>query len=194
MKLKMLKQKIKEWSKIVCGELGTKKSNLLAELADIDLAQDTRTLNEDEMMVRATVIVELEKLAKNEEAWWRKKSRVLWLKQGDNNTKFFQRMATAHKRYNAIDKLLVRGEEIKDPEQIKISMIEFYKNLYSESEGWRPAFVMANCPRVSPEVQEWLRRPFTEADVLDIVKQCDGDKALAQMALQCASSRNVGGP
>ncbi|WMV08457.1 hypothetical protein MTR67_001842 [Solanum verrucosum] len=86
-------------------------------------------------------------------------------------------MATAHKRYNAIDKLLVRGEEIKDPEQIKISMIEFYKNLYTELESWRPAFAIANCPRISQEDQEWLQRPFTEAEVLGIFKQCDGDKA-----------------
>ncbi|WMV18073.1 hypothetical protein MTR67_011458 [Solanum verrucosum] len=84
-------------NKVVCGELSTKKNNLLAELADIDLAQNTRNLNEDEMMVRATVLVELEKLAKNEEARWRQKSRVLWLKQGDNNTQNFQRMETAHK-------------------------------------------------------------------------------------------------
>ncbi|WMV11645.1 hypothetical protein MTR67_005030 [Solanum verrucosum] len=89
MKLKMLKPKIKEWSKRVCGELGTKKNNLLAELADIDLAQDTRNLNEDEMMVRATVLVELEKLAENEEARWRQKSRVHRAKTRRQQHKFF---------------------------------------------------------------------------------------------------------
>ncbi|WMV45909.1 hypothetical protein MTR67_039294, partial [Solanum verrucosum] len=170
LKLRMLKKKITEWSKLVCGGLDTKKRNLLAELADIDLIQDTRALNEDEMIVRATVLVELEKLAKNEEARWRQKSRVLWLQQGDNNTIFFQRMATAHKRYNAIDKLVIRGEEIKDPDQIKVSMIEFYKNLYSESEGWRPAFGIANCPRISQEDQEWLQRPFTEVEGAEELK------------------------
>ncbi|KAG5607821.1 hypothetical protein H5410_029313 [Solanum commersonii] len=93
-------------------ELDTKKRNLLAKLADIDLVQDTRALNEDEMM-------------------------------GYNNIIYFQRMATAHKRYNAIDKLVISGEDIKDPDQIKVSMIEFYKNLYSESENWRPSFEIA---------------------------------------------------
>ncbi|KAG5577642.1 hypothetical protein H5410_057776 [Solanum commersonii] len=166
LKLRMLKKKITEWSKLACGGLDIKKRNLLAEFADIDLVQDTRALNEDEMIVRTTVLVELEKLAKNEEARWRQKSRVLWLKQGDNNTNFFQRMATTHKRYNAIDKLVIRGEEIKDPDQIKVSMIEFYKNLYSESESWRPAFGIANCPRISQEDQEWLQRPFTEVEIL----------------------------
>uniref|UniRef100_A0A0V0I549 Putative ovule protein n=1 Tax=Solanum chacoense TaxID=4108 RepID=A0A0V0I549_SOLCH len=82
-----------------------------------------------------------------------------------------------HTRYNAIDKLLVKGEEIKEPEQIKVSIIEFYENLYSESESWRPTFDIANFPRISPEEQDWLQRPYTETEVLGIIKQCDGDKA-----------------
>jgi len=52
-------------------------------------------------------------------------------------------MATTHERYNAIDKLVIRGKEIKDPDQIKVSMIEFCKNLYSESEDWMPSFEIA---------------------------------------------------
>jgi len=68
MKLKLLKQKLKEWSKQVGGVLGTKKNKLLSELGDIDLAQDSRLLTEDELMVRATILVELEELAKIEES------------------------------------------------------------------------------------------------------------------------------
>jgi len=56
-------------------------------------------------------------------------------------------------------------------------MIDFYKDLYTESETWRPSFELLDCPKVSREEQEWLERPFTEAKVLQIVKQCDGDKA-----------------
>lgn len=46
-------------------------------------------------------------------------------KIGDNNTMCFQRMATAHKRYNNIDRLIINGEEVKDREAIKVNMIEF---------------------------------------------------------------------
>ncbi|CAN4090148.1 unnamed protein product [Withania somnifera] len=56
-------------------------------------------------------------------------------------------------------------------------MIEFYKKLYTETEVWRPSFEFVNCPRISQEEQQWLQRPFSEAEVLNIVKQCDGDKA-----------------
>jgi len=36
---------------------------------------------------------------------------------------------------------------------------------------------MLGCPTILPEEQEWLQRPFSEAEVLNIIKQCDGDKA-----------------
>eukprot|EP00253_Pinus_taeda_P002888 PITA_02888 len=40
-----------------------------------------------------------------EEASWRLKSRALWLKHGDRNTKIFQNIANARKRRNAIWKI-----------------------------------------------------------------------------------------
>ncbi|KAG5578301.1 hypothetical protein H5410_058435 [Solanum commersonii] len=86
--------------------------------------------------------MELEVLAKQEEVNWRQKSRALWLKQGDNNT-------TARRRYNTIDKLLVRGEETQDPKEIKEAMIEFHSKLYTEPESWRPSFEFRGCPTVS---------------------------------------------
>ncbi|WMV38581.1 hypothetical protein MTR67_031966 [Solanum verrucosum] len=174
----MLKQKLKEWSGVTFGELINKKNKLLNELAEIDLIQNDRMLTEDEMIIRATILVELEELAKNEESRWRQKSRVLWLKQGDNNTKFFQRVATTHRRYNTIDRLVISGEESKDPKEIKEHITEFYKKLYTESESWRPPFVMTNCPRISQEEQEWMQRPFSVEEVVHILKLCDGDKAL----------------
>lgn len=37
-------------------------------------------------------------------------------------------MATSHKRCNTIDRLVVRGEEALEPEDIKMAMVDFYKN------------------------------------------------------------------
>ncbi|PHT82420.1 hypothetical protein T459_15435 [Capsicum annuum] len=138
---------------------------------------ESRDLSKEEMMVRFTIVVELEDMAKTEEAKWRQKSKVLWLKQGDNNTKFFGRMATAHRRFNTIDRLVVRGEEIVETDEIKTTMAEFYKRVYSEPESWRPGFDMIDCPTISREEKNWLQRHFSEDVVLNVIKQCDGDKA-----------------
>lgn len=62
------------------------------------------------------------------------------MKEGDKNTRFFHRMATAHKRYNNIEKLIVDGNEVVQPEEIKNAMMGFYEKLYTETEAWRPCF------------------------------------------------------
>lgn len=137
---------------------------MLEELAVIDRTQGNRDLTEDETM-RATILVELKRVVKNEKASWRQKSRVLWLKR-DNDTKFFQPVATAHVRYNIIDRLVVRGKEVQNPAEIMVAIIDFYKYLYTESEIWRPSFELLDSPKVSQEEQEWLKRPFAEPQVL----------------------------
>ncbi|KAG5595783.1 hypothetical protein H5410_037015 [Solanum commersonii] len=58
----MLKHKLKDWSKTNFGEITNKKNSLLEELAGIDLTMESRDLSE------ATIVVELENMAKNEEA------------------------------------------------------------------------------------------------------------------------------
>lgn len=177
-KLRLLKQKLKNWSRVTFPEMATRKSNLLEELAELNKDQEDRELSHDEIMVRATILVEHKALAKHDEEKWRQKSRTLWLKEGDRNTRFFQRLAIAHRRYNTIDRLIVKGEEVQETEESKTALLEYYTNLYTENETWRSSFVMAGCPIVTYEENEWFQRPFTEAEVLQTIQQCDGDKAL----------------
>ncbi|KAG5631925.1 hypothetical protein H5410_003642 [Solanum commersonii] len=116
-KLKALKDKLREWSKTSQGNLASQKQSVLNQIAELEEVQDQRALHEDEIQLKADLLIEFENLAKFEEISWRQRSRVIWLKQGDKNTKFFHKTANSHWRYNNIDELNVDGEAIKDPEQ-----------------------------------------------------------------------------
>ncbi|KAG5590941.1 hypothetical protein H5410_041455 [Solanum commersonii] len=137
-KLKALKHKLKEWSKEESGNLGLQRKKLLEQLAEMDMERENRVLTEEEITKKAAVLLEYEDLIKKEEIAWRQRSRILWLKEGDKNTKFFHKMANSHRRYNNIDQLMIQGEVTHEPAQIEGEIITYYKKLYTEPIPWRP--------------------------------------------------------
>ncbi|WMV48293.1 hypothetical protein MTR67_041678 [Solanum verrucosum] len=173
----MLKQKLKEWRVTHRNNWKQRKEEILQQLADLEKTQELRLLSEDELLQKVHLAMEFEKVAKEEEIAWRQRSRIQWLKQGDKNTKKFHRIVTAHKRYNSIDTLLVEGNLISDPEEIKREITSFYKKLYTETERWRPDFKLQGLNTISEEERDWLQSHFEEAEVLKCIKSCASDKA-----------------
>ncbi|KAG5588492.1 hypothetical protein H5410_048926 [Solanum commersonii] len=106
-KLRMLKQKLKEWRVTHRNNWKQRKEEILQQLADLEKTQELRLLSEDELLQKVHLAMEI---------------------------------ATAHKRHNSIDTLLVEGNLISDPEEIKREITSFYKKLYTETEQWRPDF------------------------------------------------------
>lgn len=176
-KLKTLKGKLKEWSRSNQGNLGMQKANLLSQRIALDSLQDATALTEEESIKKATLLMEYEEHIKNENIAWRQRSRALWLKEGHTNTKFFHKVANAHKRSNNIDQLVIQEETIEEPERIKSEIIKFYKNLYTEAEEWRPGSNFDNYPVISEEEKEFLQGNFDEQEVLGCLKMCAVDKA-----------------
>lgn len=121
--------------------------------------------------------MEFEEIARNEEIAWRQRSRIQWLKNGDKNTKYFHRMATVHRRFNTIDTIEGGGDTIIDADTIKMTIQNYYQNLYSETENWRPDFNLQDFTTINREEQEWLQRRFEEEEVLQCIKLCASDKA-----------------
>ena len=76
-----------------------------------------------------------------EEISWRQKSRMLCIKEGDNNTKFFHKMANSYRRYNHLRILEVDRVVFEKESEVTAQLVQFYKTLYQEPEGWRPFVV-----------------------------------------------------
>ena len=62
----------------------------------------------------------------------------MFIKEGDNNTLFFHKLANTHKQTNHIrgvevDSVFYEGDLV-GPNQV----VEFYNKLYQEPESWRP--------------------------------------------------------
>ena len=121
---------------------------------------------------------ELEKATLLEEICWRQKSRVLCVKEGDKNTKFFHRIANSHRRVNSIDRLMVDGELTSDPAVIANCISQFYRQLYFEDVAHRPVLDDVDFSSISVENASWLDRPFEEEEVFGVINDFNGEKAL----------------
>jgi len=68
-----------------------------------------------------------------EEVFWKQKSRVQWIKEGDRNTSFFHLSAMKHRKANSISKLcLENGNIIIEDTEIGDQAVLFFQNLLSD--------------------------------------------------------------
>ena len=91
------------------GHVGRKKTQLLETLKLLDAKEGEFGLSDLETCERDVVRSEVENLLSLEEISWRQKSRMLWIKEGDNNTKLFHKVANSHRRFNHLSFLEVDG-------------------------------------------------------------------------------------
>ena len=65
-------------------------------------------------------------MASLEEIFLRQKSRALFVKEGDNNTRFFHRLANSHRNANLIKRIEVDGVLYEDKVDVCSQLVLFY--------------------------------------------------------------------
>jgi hypothetical protein len=105
------------------------------------------------------------------------KSRIQWLKEGDKNTKFFHRTANANRRNNCIESMMHGELKWETQDEIREGIVDFYQDLYSEREAWRPVLGGVEFNSLGAEEATHIERPFSEEEVVIALKQISGEKA-----------------
>ena len=95
-KLKALKEDLIQWNHQEFGNVGHMKKELLGTLESLDAEEEVLGITETERNEKIVVKLQVEHLLSLEEISWGQKSRMLCIKEGDNNTKFFHKMANSH--------------------------------------------------------------------------------------------------
>ncbi|XP_074271735.1 uncharacterized protein LOC141595669 [Silene latifolia] len=166
---------LRRWKGTSISQIGRGIGNKQRLLNTLNAAERT----EANVQKRRKLIAELANLRKQEEQYWRQRSRTLWLKDGDKNTKFFHLRAGERKQKNYIAKLVDDEGVIRtgDEEVARVAN-GYFQNLFLTSNPVVPPDLLAGVEsRVSDEMNRGLRREYQEEENLEALSQMHPLKA-----------------
>lgn len=115
-----------EWSRRKFGHVRRELEKLRDELAELNRLDADRTLIKQKME-------RMDELLYREEMMWLQRSRVDWLREGDRNTRYFQRRAVWRARKNLIKKLKKDdGVWCTAPTDMEHMASSYFKEIYTK--------------------------------------------------------------
>ncbi|XP_074266637.1 uncharacterized protein LOC141589915 [Silene latifolia] len=120
-----------------------------------------------------------ERTVENEEIFWRQRSRALWLKEGDRNTKYYHRKAGQRKKKNRIGRVVVDGERVVTGDAgIKGTAVEFFSELFTSSQpGDFEELLSGVKDRVTVAMNKSFKAEYREVEVFEALQQMHPLKA-----------------
>ncbi|KAF8088754.1 hypothetical protein N665_0530s0009 [Sinapis alba] len=168
-----VRRAIIEWSK----EQGVNSRIAIEKKKEeLDLALSSQ-LNDTNLINRITF--ELSKAYAAEEAYWKQRSRLLWLSLGDRNTGYFHATARKRRRANAFSVIENEaGEMVFKEEDIAKVIVGYFKDLFTAKEGDREDTVnSALRPVISEETNLKLIEIPSAVEIREAIFSIHADKA-----------------
>ena len=161
-KIKECRKRLLAWSKNSLSSLGKKieeKRNRLQVLEENN--RDASWVECEALRHEISILIE------KEEIYWKQRSRISWLREGDRNTKFFHAKASARRKKNLIVSLKeMDGTVIELQSDIERVIIQHFSTLFQSSNPNAIEEVVAHIPKVvTEEMNDWLVRDFHPEEV-----------------------------
>ncbi|XP_028551169.1 uncharacterized protein LOC114579732 [Dendrobium catenatum] len=166
-----LKRSIKAlffWSKAKLKDLDYLKNLLKDKILKLQIkeAEDGGLFQEEYVLLKFK-INELNATLACLNTWWRQRSKVKWIGEGDQNSKFFHSMASARKNINFIHCIKdSNGIIMEEQKQIEDVLIQFFKEKWRDLncflEGW---------PEVHQFLEEEDKRFLNNNFMIDEIKK-----------------------
>ncbi|RVW34357.1 Transposon TX1 uncharacterized 149 kDa protein [Vitis vinifera] len=146
------------------------KSSALQQVDFWDRVESKRSLTVAETELKKEAKESYKKWVLLEEVHWRQLSREIWLREGDRNTGFFHRMASAHRRNNALDRVKVNGEWLSEEQEVRERIVNTFQQMISEDMEWKADIGRLQIDHISQQEAENLE-DFTKKEILDMFKE-----------------------
>jgi len=171
-----LAKSIKRWRREKIGDTKLQLAIIKEVLLQLEMAQESRTLTDQELDLRRRLKIRSTGLAAIEKSRIRQKSRLTYIRCGDANIKFFHIRASARRRKNYIHCLQIdEGMAFSYEEKEKVAGDYFRNHLGTSAQramtlDWQS---LGYTPRDLSE----LEVPFIREEIKDTINSMPSDKA-----------------
>ena len=177
-KLRSVKRAVQLWSREVFGNIfdAVKQAEEAVEVAENAFINEPSqphwlSLQEARAILKNSLV--------REEAFWKQKSRVKWLKDGDTNSKYFHSVVAERRAKSIIHRIKNdQGEWISDEGHISAEAEKYFKSLLSAEPIMGSLNVLKVVPKlISAEQNVELERFPSNDEIRSMVFSMDGDSA-----------------
>ncbi|XP_075633948.1 uncharacterized protein LOC142606496 [Castanea sativa] len=168
-KIEKCSKALEEWGKNEFGSIRQELEDKRKMLARIE----AKTMRRGDNSRLRELKAEIHDLMDKETRMWCQRSRVLWLKNGDSNSKFFHNKATQRFRKNSISGIEdKRGNWQEQPEAIGDIIMVYFAELFTARNSVIEEGALSFIPRlVTDEINEQLMGEFTEWEIQEALNQ-----------------------
>jgi hypothetical protein len=174
-KLRRVLSDMQSWSQNVFGSIRKEVKRLRDKLE----AARHQALNTGHSQEVWAIEKELHEVYEREKIMYRQRSRVEWLKAGDQNTKYFQNRASHRRHKNTIHSLRrPDGSKVSTDMEMRALARDFYHSLYS-SEGANNMDAILDLvePLVSDQMNDKLLKEISDSEIETALFQMGPTKA-----------------
>ncbi|KAJ0901627.1 putative RNA-directed DNA polymerase [Helianthus annuus] len=175
--LKQVKMAIKKWRKEAAALENKELKEMVDSIDKIEHKALSQQLSDEEKSIRIDLRLKVDKLELKMASDLHQKARANWINFGDENSAYFHKIISVNVARNRISGLLFNDRFITDPYELKDEIRSWFKKLFSETIRCRPDFSGSGVPSIPVHLSSSLCDSFSEAEVLQAIKSCDGGKA-----------------
>ncbi|KAF3785246.1 hypothetical protein EJ110_NYTH28361 [Nymphaea thermarum] len=176
-KLELVQTMVSPWAKRYGRDFETKINDIKNDILRMQMEVENGNLNA--IQKETDHREQLNHILLMEDIYWRQKSRIKWLKDGDANTKFFHESVKSRRRRNKINVITVDGQKFEEEEDILKAHDHLSHLLSKGNETGRLFCKMREGKTVTAAENVSLLAPISEEEIMWAVKErCIQDSIL----------------
>ncbi|KAJ9564749.1 hypothetical protein OSB04_000715 [Centaurea solstitialis] len=151
-------------------------SDLKDKLSSIDEFAERNGLSDVARCERGATFEKIKELETLEHEDLRQKSKVRWVLEGDENSRFFHGIIKGRKRQNHMHGLLANGIWETDPARIKKCVHDFFAEKFSDLRSGKATFRSSILRKISKDHNLMLQAHFSDDEIKKAVWSVESDK------------------